>query len=88
MVKKHTSYYLINNKSQGKDIILILLDLSEAFDTVDQDILLNDLFALGFDGIVLERFRTYLKDRICRVCVNGTSSDECLMKTGVPQENK
>ena len=76
---------LIINKSQGKDTILILLDLSAAFDTVDQDILLNDLFALGIDGIVLEWFRTYLKDRIFRVCVNDTLSDECLMKTGVPQ---
>ena len=62
-----------------------MLDLSAAFDTVDQDILLNDLFALGIDGIVLEWLRTYLKDRIFRVCVNDTLSDECLMKTGVPQ---
>ena len=62
-----------------------MLDLSTAFDTVDQDILLNDLFALGIDGIVLEWFRTYLKNRIFRVCVNDTLSDECLMKTGVPQ---
>ena len=61
---------LIINKSQGKDTILILLDLSAAFDTVDQDILLNDLFALGIDGIVLEWFRTYLKNNKLRVYVN------------------
>ena len=51
-VKKLYSY-LIYNKSQGEDTILILLDLSAALDTVDKDILLNDLFALGIDGIVL-----------------------------------
>ena len=45
---------LIINKSQGNDTILILLDLSVAFDTIDQDILHNDLFASGIDGIVLE----------------------------------
>ena len=44
---------LIINKSRGKYTILVLLDVSAALDTVDQDILLNDLFALGVDGIVL-----------------------------------
>ena len=66
---------LIINKSRSKDTLLVMLDLSAAFDTVDQDILLNDLFALGIDGLVLEWFRTYLKNRIFRVCVNDTLSD-------------
>ena len=73
------------NKILGKDTILVMLDLSAAFDTVEQDLLLNDLFALGLDGIVLEWFRTYLKNRMFRVCVNDTLSDKCLMKTGNPQ---
>ena len=63
-----------------------MLDLSAAFDTVDKDILLNDLFALGIDGILLEWFRTYLLKRLFRVCFNDTLSDECLIKTGIPQE--
>ena len=33
---------LINNKSQGKDTILVMTDLSAATDTFDQDIILND----------------------------------------------
>ena len=45
---------LIINEIRGKDTILVMLDLSSAFDMVDQDILLNDLFALGIDVIVLE----------------------------------
>ena len=45
---------LIINKNQGKDTILVMLDLSAAFGTVYQDILLNDLFALGINDIVLE----------------------------------
>ena len=53
-----------------------------AFDTVDQVILVNDLFALGTDGKVSEWFRTYQKNRKLRVCVNDTLFDECLMKTG------
>ena len=62
-----------------------MLDLSVAFDTVIQDILLNDLFALGIDDIVLEWFGTYVRNMKFRVCVNYTLSDECLMKSGVPQ---
>ena len=62
-----------------------MLDLSAAFDTVDQDKLLNELFSLGIDVFVLEWFRTYLKNQIFRVCVNDTLSEECPMKTGVPQ---
>ena len=45
---------LIIDKSRSKDTILLLLILSEAFDTADQDRLLNDLFALEIGGIVLE----------------------------------
>ena len=41
------------NKNRGKDTILVMLDLGAAFDTFDQDILFNDLFALRIDGIVL-----------------------------------
>ena len=65
--------------------ILVLLDLSAAFDTLDQDIHLNELFALGIVGIVLEWFRTYRKNTIFRVYVNDSLSDECLLKTEVPQ---
>ena len=76
---------LIINKSRGKDTILVMLDLSAVLDTVDKEILLNNLIALGIDGIALEWFRTYLRNRIFRVCDNETLSNECLMETGVPQ---
>ena len=51
--------FLIIDKSRCKDTMLVLLDLSAGFDTVDQDILLNDQFAFGIDGIVLEWFGRY-----------------------------
>ena len=35
--------------------------------------------------MVLEWFRSYLKNRKFRVSVNDTLSDECLMKAGTPQ---
>ena len=73
---------LIINKSRGKDTLLVLSDFSAAFDTVDQVIFLNDLFALGIDDIVLELFRTYHKNSKFRVYVKDTLSDENLSSSG------
>jgi len=47
---------------QGKPEILVLLDLSAAFDTVDYNVLfsrLKDMF--GLSGKVLEWFQSYLE---------------------------
>ena len=63
-----------------------MLDLSVDFDTVDQNLRLNDLFAFGIDGIVLETFREYLKERKFWVCVNHTLSDEHLIKMELLRE--
>lgn len=48
----------------GKDAILILLDVTAAFDTIDHYILLTRLRQLaGIQGNVLQWFCSYLKDR-------------------------
>ena len=57
---------------QGKPVILIPLELSAAFDTVDHNVLfsrLKDMF--GLSGKVLEWFRSYLKQRFQRMSVHG-----------------
>ena len=56
-------------------ILLIMLDLSAAFDTVDHDILINRLKGrLGVHGRALEWFKSYLKDRKQAVFLNGVQS--------------
>ena len=69
-----------------KVTMLVLLDLSAAFDTVSLNIL-SEVFQFKFNikGSVLNWFQTYLKDRKQRIRINNTLSDEYELKVGVPQ---
>ncbi len=54
--------------------LLVLLDLSAAFDTIDHDILLDQLQNYtGIQGQALRWFRSYLSDRYHFVYLNGES---------------
>ena len=66
--------------------VLVLLDLSAAFDTVDIDILLDRLRdCFGITGNVLSWFKSYLTGRYQRVSINGQLSSSSLLHFGVPQ---
>ncbi len=66
--------------------MLVLLDLSAAFDTIDHDILIDRLQNYtGIKGQALRWFRSYLSDRYHFVYLNGESSQLSLVKYGVPQ---
>ena len=69
-----------------KDVILIMLDLSAAFDTLDHGILLNRLQQrFGVTGTALEWFRSYLSNRSQSVSIDATTSREAVLHFGVPQ---
>ena len=56
-------------------VILILLDLSAAFDTIDHDVLFSRMEStLGIIGPALEWFRSYLGDRTLRVQIDDSFS--------------
>ncbi|KAI4880757.1 hypothetical protein NFI96_025941, partial [Prochilodus magdalenae] len=65
--------------------VLILLDLSAAFDTVNHKILLSVLTDLGITGTAWKWFESYLEDRHYQVTWNGSTSAPCRLSTGVPQ---
>ena len=67
-------------------VVLLLLDLSAAFDTVDHTILLNRMSSkFGIKGKVRNWFQSYLNKRTQFVLINGTRSSVHNIKQGVPQ---
>ena len=71
---------------QKKAVVLVLLDLSAAFDTIDHSILLNQLHRrYGIAGTALSWFETNLTDRCQVIQLNGESSEEMRLQFGVPQ---
>ena len=65
---------------------LLLLDLSAAFDTVDQDKLLSILFnEIGITGTAFEWFESFLKGRSQQVQIGDTCSDLEYLEFGVAQ---
>lgn len=77
----------VNSKSRLKHVtLLVLLDLSAAFDTVDHDILLARLkSSVSINGTALNSFTSYLSNRSQRVSLNGCISDSFRLPHGVPQ---
>ena len=65
--------------------ILIMLDLSAAFDTVDHDYLLEDLKTVGFDEDALRWYESYLRDREVTVIIRKSRSVTKKLTKGVPQ---
>ena len=66
-------------------IILALLDLSAAFDTVDHTILLHRLHNdFSMEGKVLQWLTSFITGRTQRVCIDGNSSDLHQLICGVP----
>ena len=66
-------------------VILLLLDLSAAFDTVDHQILLSRLSSFGIEGTVHAWFRSYLRDRKQSVGIENVTSSSRPLTCGVPQ---
>ena len=56
---------------EGKEVRVVFLDISRAFDGVWHVGLLHKLRKAGITGSLLDWLGNYLKDRKQRVCLNG-----------------
>ena len=66
--------------------VMLLLDLSAAFDTVDHRKLLDILFAeIGIRDTALEWFKSFLTKRRQKVRIGEAFSEEVIVEFGVPQ---
>ena len=77
---------IIVSMDNGNSVILVLLDLSAAFDTVNHVLLLSRLEKrFGITGTVLTLFRSYLSSRAQLVNINQSYSTKRDLLVGVPQ---
>ena len=67
---------------KGKLSLLVLLDLSKAFDSVNHDLLLNKLVQFNIDSTL---FASYLHDRTHSVKIDKITSEAQSNLYGVPQ---
>eukprot|EP00918_Siedleckia_nematoides_P074179 GHVU01162097.1.p1 GENE.GHVU01162097.1~~GHVU01162097.1.p1 ORF type:complete len:151 (-),score=1.78 GHVU01162097.1:174-626(-) len=77
---------ILHALDQKKCVALILLDVSAAFDTLDDLVLRRTLKTrIGFDGIILDWFSSYLSSRIQQVNTDNSLSEPIKLCYGVPQ---
>ena len=77
---------IIRMIDQKKEVILVLLDLSADFDTINHDILINRLNdKYGFTRTVLRWCESYIRERSQKVIHGKAQSNPQLIKTGIAQ---
>ena len=73
------------HSDKREKIGVILMDLSNAFETINHSLLLAKLDAYGFSRASLKLMQNYLCNRQQRISINGSFSDWTEVITGVPQ---
>ena len=79
---------LLEAKDEKKEILILLYDLSAAFDTVSHYILLEKLCLYGFDNFAVKWTKSYLEDRKQKVTVAGKFSSAVKVNRGTPQGSR
>ena len=70
---------------KGRQVDVVFLDFSKAFDKVNHAVLLQKLCNFGITGSLLQWCESYLSNRRQRVVLDGISSSWSDISSGVPQ---
>ena len=77
---------ILGDLDDRRGVVLVLLDLSAAFDTIDHSVLKSRLkHRIGVTDIALKWFESYHHERTQRVLVNNTTSESISLPFGAPQ---
>lgn len=76
---------LVTSVYNKKQVDLILLDFSKAFDKVSHEKILLKIHEYGIRGNTLKWVKSFLDNRSQSVVLNGTTSDAIPVSSGVPQ---
>ena len=76
---------ILKGSDKGLMTGIIMIDLQKAFDTIDHDILLKKLSAIGFSNHTIGWFKSYLSNRLFRVNLGNCYSDLSNITCRVPQ---
>ena len=63
---------------------MILIDLQKAFDTIDHNVLLQKLYAIGFSKRTVNWFKSYLSNRSFKVNLGNNFYQPASVSCGVP----
>ena len=69
----------------GKNVAMVFLDISRAFDRVWHKGLLYKLQCFGVGGVLLKWLSDYMSDHSQKVVLNGQESSTMFTNAGVPQ---
>ena len=77
---------ILKTIDRRQDVVLVLLDLSAAFGTIDHTILVERLESyFGFSKLTLCGFRSYLENLRQSIVIEYQVSTRCALRHGTPQ---
>ena len=79
---------IYEGKEMKKEILVVLYDLSSAFDTVSHEILLKKLKIYGLNEHAIKWIKSYLENRKQMVTISGKLSSAQEVEIGTPQGSR